>query len=126
MRPSLGRGLALLLSSFLLLLHPAAGWGAEVLQVRSATLLQVGDHNRNYSVELACLSLPPEGEAAAVAWMRQQLPRRTRVNLKPAGSHDGILMARVQRIEAGDATPLDLGDGLVAAGLASALPHCGS
>jgi hypothetical protein len=94
---------------------PGAAAAAEVLQVRNATLLQVGDSNRSYTVELACIQVAPEQEQQAVAWLRQQLPRRTRVNLRPLGSHDGILLARVQKL--GEAS--DLGTGLIAAGVAT-------
>jgi hypothetical protein len=116
--------LALLLAACCLLLAPLGAAAAEVLQVRSGTLLQVGDHNRSYSVELACLQVAADQQPAAADWLRQQLPRRTRVNLRPLGHRDGLLLARVQRLETGEAPPLDLGDGLVTAGLALALPHC--
>ncbi len=86
---------------------------AEVLQVRSSSLLQIGDRNRNYTVQLACLEVNPADEKAAVDWLKQALPRRRRVNLRPEGSLEGILLARV--------TPLgedqDLSAGLAAAGL---------
>ena len=91
---------------------------AEVLQVRTATLLQVGDSNRSYSVQLACVAVEPDQQQPAIDWLRQQLPRRSRVNLRPIGNHDGILLARVQKL--GDAT--DLGSGLIKAGLASPTP----
>jgi hypothetical protein len=108
-----------------LLLGPGAAAAAEVLQVRSGTLLQVGDHNRTYSVELACVAVAADQQPAAAAWLRQQLPRRTRVNLRPLGNRDGLLLARVQRLDGGGEAPqLDLGAGLVDAGLAVALPHC--
>ena len=113
------RALALLLGLACLLpvglLAPAAAAAAEVLQVRTATLLQVGDSNRSYSVELACVAVDPAQQQPAIDWLRQQLPRRSRVNLRPMGNHDGILLARVQKL--GEAT--DLGSGLIAAGLAS-------
>jgi endonuclease YncB( thermonuclease family) len=102
------------------LLAPASAQAAEVLQVRSGQLLQVGDHNRTYTVELACLAIPPGGDAAATAWLRNDLPRRTRVNLRPQGNHDGTLVARVQPLQGGD-----LSDGLIAAGLASRPADCG-
>lgn len=105
------------------LLLPQAAGAAEVLQVRGGKLLQVGDHNRNYSVELACLTLPADAEPAASAWLRQELPRRTRVNLRPLGNREGTLVARVQRLAA-DGTAHDLSDGLIKAGLASALSEC--
>jgi hypothetical protein len=112
-----------------LLMLPAGAQAAEVLQVRSGNLLQVGDHNRSYSVELACLSLPADGDSAAASWLRRELPRRTRVNLRPVSSHDGTLVARVQRLTGGGATGSgttgsDLTDGLIAAGLADLLPQC--
>jgi hypothetical protein len=97
---------------------PAMAAAAEVLQVRDATLLQVGDSNRSYSVELACVAVEPGERDGAIAWLREQLPRRSRVNLRPIGNHDGILLARVQKL--GDAN--DLGSGLITAGLASPTP----
>ena len=91
---------------------------AEVLQVRTATLLQVGDGNRNYSVGLACIQVEPDQAAGAVQWLRGELPRRSRVNLRPMGQDNGILLAQVQKLGA----PTDLATGLVAEGLAS--PTC--
>ena len=97
----------------LLAASPAAA--AEVLQVRTASLLQVGDGNRTYTVQLACIEVEPAGESAAVDWLRQELPRRRRVNLRPVGRNDGQLLARVTPI--GDEQ--DLSSGLVSAGLAA-------
>ncbi len=93
--------LVLVLAVTLLLGLPEAGQAAEVLQVRSGTVLQIGDGNRNYTVRLACLAVSPETNAEAVAWLRQQLPRRSRVNLRPVGSEDGLLVARVSRLDGG-------------------------
>ena len=120
----LGPLLAGLLALFILL-TPGAAAAAEVLAVRSATLLQVGDSNRTYTVELACLAVAPEQQQQALAWMRRELPRRSRVNLRPLGSHDGILLARVQKLGSAN----DLASGLIAAGQASNqtdAPGCGS
>ena len=106
--------IAAALSLMLLLVLPPQAFAAEVLQVRSATLLQVGDRNRNYSVQLACVQVDPEDEQQAQDWMRRAIPRRRRVNLRPEGSADGVLLARVTPI--GD--DLDLGAALVSEGLA--------
>jgi hypothetical protein len=111
---------ALLLSLMLCLAWPAPANAAEVLQVRDSHLLQVGDRNRNYTVELVCYTVDPQREEAATAWLRQQLPRRTRINLRPMGDHEGRLQARVNRLETRPDTPADLGEGLIAAGLARA------
>ena len=112
-RHSVTRGVVLLASLLLLLVAPANA--AEVLQVRTSSLLQVGDHNRTYTVQLACVDVTAEAETEAVGWLRQQLPRRRRVNLRPVGSRDGQLLARVTPL--GDS--IDLSAGLVAAGLAA-------
>jgi hypothetical protein len=114
------RLLSALLLALLLFAAPAAARAAEVLQVRGATLLQVGDGNRSNGVQLACLAVAPEQQAEAVAWLRQQLPRRTRVNLHPAGQTDGVLLARVVKLDG----QLDLGQGLIEAGLAATQPDC--
>ena len=106
------------------LLGPASNAGAaEVLQVRSGRVLQVGDQNRSYSIELACLKPIGESDAEAAQWLRQQLPRRTRVNLRPQGQRDGTMIARVAPLS-GPLAGTDLSDQLIAAGLASGLPHC--
>jgi endonuclease YncB( thermonuclease family) len=78
-------------------------------------LLQVGDGNRTYTVELACVSVEEDQQTEAIDWLRQKLPRRRRVNLRPVGSSNGQLVALV--------TPLgeenDVNTGLIAAGLAT-------
>ncbi|MFM1901974.1 MAG: hypothetical protein RLZZ216_2550 [Cyanobacteriota bacterium] len=79
----------------LLLTLPLAAAAAEVLQVRSPSLLQIGDRNRNYTVRLACLEVDAAQEAEAIDWLRQALPRRRLVNLRPVGTEDGTLLARV-------------------------------
>jgi hypothetical protein len=98
-----------------LLWSPAPAAAAEVLQVRSATVLQVGDGNRNYTVELACIRVDQAQEQASIDWLRHELPRRSRVNLRPMGQDNGVLMAKVQKL--GESQ--DLASGLVVAGLAA-------
>lgn len=112
-----------------LLLLPAFFFGgvapvsaAEVLQVSGPDRLLIGDRNRTSMVRLGCMAVTPGSEAAAQAWLRLRLPRRTRVNLRPlTESEEGVLVARVSSLERDTG---DLADGLVAAGLASPLP-CG-
>ena len=98
-----------------LLWSPAPAAAAEVLQVRSATVLQVGDGNRNYTVELACIRVDQAQEQASIDWLRHELPRRSRVNLRPMGQDNGVLMAKVQKL--GESQ--DLASGLVGVGLAT-------
>jgi endonuclease YncB( thermonuclease family) len=100
----------------LLIAWPGAAAAAEVFQVRSGTLLQVGDGNRSYAVELACMELVAEQQQQATAWLRQALPRRTKVNLRPMGQRDGTLLAQVSLLSSG----ADIATGLIEAGLAKA------
>ena len=91
---------AALLVAVVVLPHMASA--AEVLQVREADLLLIGDHKRTYSVRLACVNPRPGQEAAAVHFLRKQLPRRQRVNLMPMGSRDGLLLAKVRLLGSGE------------------------
>ena len=107
-------------SSLLILLvvmvaSPLPAMAAEVLQVRSSTLLQIGDRNRNYSVRLACIAVDPVDEEAAVDLLKKAVPRRKRVNLRPEGNEEGVLIARVTPLDADQ----DLGMSLVSNGLAT-------
>ena len=68
---------------------------AEILQVSSSSVLLIGDHNRTYTVKLACTEISPDLEEESVKWLKKQLPRHTKVNLKPKGSVDGVLVAKV-------------------------------
>ncbi|MCT0200467.1 hypothetical protein KQ313_12350 [Synechococcus sp. CS-1325] len=95
---------------------------AEVLQVRSADLLQVGDQNRSYPVRLGCVEVDASHTVAATEWLRRALPRRTKVNLRPLGSVDGVLLAQVKLLPGG----ADLGTGLVREGLATRLTPPGA
>ena len=70
-------------------------FAAEILQVTSSSVLMIGDHNRTYTVKLACTEVSPELEEKSLKWLKKQLPRHTKVNLKPKGSVDGVLVAKV-------------------------------
>ena len=70
-------------------------YAAEILQVSSSSILLIGDNNRTYTVKIACTEVNPNFEERSVDWLRKQLPRHTKVNLKPKGSVDGVLVAKV-------------------------------
>ena len=96
----------------------APAMAAEIMSVRSATLLQIGDQNRSYGIELACLSVPESSQQEALGWMQKHGPRGTKVNLRPISNHDGMLVAKVRVLKTGQ----DLGEAMVAEGLASPIP----
>jgi hypothetical protein len=117
LRGPIALALALVLA-LTLAVAPAAA--AEVQQVRGPSLLQLGDGNRSYAVELACMFVPSDSRQLATAWLRQQLPRHTRVNLRPLGQRDGVLLARLSRLDGGASQ--DLADAMIGAGLAEPQP----
>ena len=97
------------------LCFPANNFAAEILQVRSATELQIGDRNRSYTVKLACIEVEPDNELLSIRWLKTNLQRRNRVNLKPKGETNGMLLARVITID----SKMDLGEALLNQGLAT-------
>ena len=70
-------------------------YAAEILQVSNSSVLLVGDNNRTYTVKIACTEISPDLEERSVIWLKKQLPRHTKVNLKPKGIVDGVLVAKV-------------------------------
>ena len=83
----------LLLISFFVFLSKV--YAAEILQIRSSSVLMIGDNNRTYTVKIACTEISPDLEEESVKWLKKQLPRHTKVNLRPKGSIDGVLVAKV-------------------------------
>ena len=68
---------------------------AEILQVSSSSVLLIGDNNRTYTVKIACAEIRPDLEERSFNWLKKQLPRHTKVNLKPKGAIDGVLIAKI-------------------------------
>ena len=88
-------------------------YAAEILQVSSSSVLLIGDHNRTYTVKLACTEISPDLEEISVKWLKKQLPRHTKVNLKPKGAVDGVLVAKVIPVDANiDITEKYINEGL--------------
>tara|TARA_Y100001968_G_C19296546_1_gene686909 strand:+ start:619 stop:921 length:303 start_codon:yes stop_codon:yes gene_type:complete len=73
-------------------------FAAEIIQIQDPYSLLIGDNNRTYSVNLSCLEVEENKEEIVLKWMRNNFPRRTRINLRPRGSRDGILFAKVYPI----------------------------
>ncbi len=94
---------------------PWNNFAAEILQVRSSTELQIGDRNRSYTVKLACIEVKPENELLTISWLKSNLKRRKRVNLKPEGSTNGMLLARVMTLD----SKRELNESLIQEGLAT-------
>tara|TARA_B100000029_G_scaffold490753_1_gene550126 strand:- start:303 stop:650 length:348 start_codon:yes stop_codon:yes gene_type:complete len=83
----------------LLVASPLNVLAAEILQVRSSSLLQIGDRNRSYTVKIACIEVAPSDESEAIDLIKSELKRGKRINFRPVGSIDGILLAKVNSID---------------------------
>ena len=91
---------------------------AEIHSVGSANILRIGDQNRSYGVQLACLEVADSNENEALHWLQKQATRGSKVNLRPIGQRDGRLVAQVSVLKTG----VDLGQAMVAEGLATSIP----
>lgn len=96
-------------------LLPASANAAEIFSIRSPTLLQVGDQNRSYGVQLGCIAVNETNSQAALVWLQRHGARGTKINLRPIRQQDGQMVARVSVLKNG----LDLGEGMVSEGLAT-------
>ena len=84
------------------LLNPIITFSAEVLNVRSSSIVQLGDGNRNYKVRIACMNIKNSREKEATEWLRLQLPRHSKVNLFPKDYEDGLLISEVVKLKTGE------------------------
>tara|TARA_Y100001968_G_C18792496_1_gene451848 strand:+ start:138 stop:482 length:345 start_codon:yes stop_codon:yes gene_type:complete len=89
-------------------------FAAEVLQVSSSSVLLLGDNNRTYTVKLACAEIDSGKEELAINWLRKELPRHTKVNLRPKGVSDGVLIAKVIPLN----SDIDISEKYISEGLA--------
>jgi len=77
---------------------PGRVLSAEVLQVSSSSILQIGDNNRSYKVRIYCINIDPLQDKEAANWLKVNLPRRSKVNILPKGYEDGTLISEVIKI----------------------------
>ena len=94
--------LRLFILFFCILLIPLKSFAAEVLQISSSSVLQIGDNNRSYKVKIYGINIRPNQEESAIEWLKIKLPRHSKVNLLPQGSENGTLIARVVSLQSGE------------------------
>ncbi len=78
-----------------LFLFPVKVFAAKVLQVKSSNTFLLGDNNRTYSVKLACIEIDPKKQLQASSFLKTELPRNVRVNIKPRGFDQGVMVASI-------------------------------
>ncbi len=91
----------ILCTLLILFFFPFRALPAEVLQVSSPSVIQIGDNNRNYKIRIACINVEESNGKDAITWLKNELPRHAKVNFFPKGSEDGTLLARVTSLNSG-------------------------
>ena len=81
-----------------LILLPMKANSAEILQINDPKTILVGDQNRNLSLRLHCIDINKNDEEQAINILEKNFPRGTKVKIKPYGSSDNRLIAKVYKI----------------------------
>ena len=88
--------ISLLFVIFLIVLNPIRTYPAEILQINKSNIIQVGDQNRDLSIQLFCVDInDTENEEKAINLLKREFPRGSKVKIKPIGFKENILIAKV-------------------------------
>ena len=83
----------------LIVLNPVIVNSAEILQIKSSNTILVGDQNRNLTIELFCVDVNENDEIEATNLLKSEFPRGSKVKIKPFGSKENVLLAKVFNIK---------------------------
>ena len=91
--------LKFLIIVFLIVLNPVIVNSAEILQIKSSNTILVGDQNRNLTIRLFCVDVNEKNELEATNLLKSEFPRGSKVKIKPFGSKENVLLAKVFNIK---------------------------
>ena len=83
----------------LIVLNPVIVNSAEILQIKSSNTILVGDQNRNLTIRLFCVDVNENDELVATNLLKNAFPRGSKVKIKPFGSKENVLLAKVFNIK---------------------------
>ena len=83
----------------LIVLNPVIANSAEILQIKSSKTILIGDQNRNLTIGLFCVDVNENDELEATNLLKSEFPRGSKVKIKPFGSEENILIAKVFNIK---------------------------
>jgi len=83
----------------LIVLNPVIVNSAEILQIKNSNTLLVGDQNRNLTIGLFCVDVNENDELKATNLLKREFPRGSKVKIKPFGSKENVLLAKVFNIK---------------------------
>ena len=82
-----------------MVLNPLVVNSAEILQIKSSNTILVGDQNRNLTNGLFCVNVNENDELEATNLLKSEFPRGSKVKIKPFGSKENVLLAKVFNIK---------------------------
>jgi len=83
----------------LIFLNPVIVNSAEILHIKSSNTILVGDQNRNLTIGLFCVDVDENDELEATKLLKSEFPRGSKVKIKPFGSKENVLLAKVFNIK---------------------------
>ena len=89
----------ILIIAFLIVLNPLIVNSAEILQIKNSNTILVGDQNRNLTIGLFCVDVNENDELEATNLLKSEFPRGSKVKIKPFGSKENVLLAKVFNIK---------------------------
>ena len=82
----------------LLVIYPINTYSAELLQINDVDTILVGDQNRSLSISLYCIDIDENDKGEAIKILKRNFPRGTKVKIKPYGSTENRLLAKIFRL----------------------------
>ena len=95
LKKNLKRSFLVLFLLAILIFKPNVSSSAEILQINSSSNIEIGDQNRNLSINLFCIDVDSKDEIAAIALLKKNFPRGTKVKLKFFGKNNDNFLAKV-------------------------------
>jgi len=82
-----------------ILICPINTNAAELLQIKDANTILVGDQNRSLYLSLYCIDINENEKEEATEILKRNFPRGTKVKIKPYGYSSNRLFAKIFSIE---------------------------
>ena len=86
---------SIVLIIFFIYISPLEVNAAEILQIKNSNTILIGDQNRNLTIKLFCTDVNENDELEATNLLKREFPRGSKVKIKPYGSKDNALLAKV-------------------------------
>ena len=90
--------LQIILIFIVLIIYPINIYSAELLQINDVNTIVVGDQNRSLYLSLYCIDINENEKGKAIEILQRNFPRGTKVKIKPYGSVDNRLLAKIFRV----------------------------